>query len=92
MRTRRLVPASASVTAARFAYGNGTTLPSTSNGAPASDPRTEASSISANFQEARLERDAWKGIAESLAKLQALQSNVAPRNPTGAMGEGTDDG
>lgn len=41
-----------------------------------------------NYQEARLERDAWRGIAESLAKLKTLQ-NIS--GSTKALTEDDDD-
>ena len=43
-----------------------------------------------NFQEARLERDAWRGIADALSKLRALQKNDPPM-PGSSHANGNDD-
>jgi hypothetical protein len=42
-----------------------------------------------NFQEARLERDAWRGIADALTKLKTLQQN-GPSMPESSQSNGAD--
>ena len=44
-----------------------------------------------NFQEARLERDAWRGIAEALSKLRALQQS-GPSIPASSQSNNNDNG
>jgi len=88
MRARRMTPSSLNVASMNpTASGLGTaTLPThtPSNNTPpqsftANDnppvPTPTQDLPNMNFQEARLERDAWRGIADALSKLRALQQN-----------------
>jgi len=77
IREKRITPSTLASLAAQFEAGGSTTsavLPSVT--AHTTDPNTTSqNNTSGNLQEARVERDAWRGIAESLAKLNALHSS-----------------
>ncbi|KAF8335052.1 uncharacterized protein EI90DRAFT_3120944 [Cantharellus anzutake] len=80
IRERRITPSTLASAAAQFEAGGASSsavLPTTITASKAND-RTPPS----NLQEARVERDAWRGIAESLAKLNASYLSHKPNDAT----------
>lgn len=85
MKRRRMVPSSlsiAAVNAGSSSFGTAT-LPTydRTEGPPTPSPGGADDLPNMNYQEARVERDAWRGIADALAQLKSLQSHVKQPGP-----------